>query len=130
MSTQVRLVTSQATGTQRLRVLHIRPILRMHCKTRSRRFEAVIGDPPKNSEKFFGRIRGLGIDPHEPVGYENQVPISTLIRQMNEARDKRSAHGSTRRRTIRPAELLDFQACADVLVLAAVEKARGSSVLA
>jgi len=90
--------------------------------------EAVIGDPPKDDRKFFDKIKAIGIDPAEPVGYDERLPISTVIRTMNEARDKRSAHGSTGRRTIRPAELLDFQACADVIVLAAIERARGSSV--
>lgn len=90
--------------------------------------EAVIGDPPRNERKFFERIRDIGIDPFEPVGYAERAPISTLIRTMNEARDKRSAHGSTRQRTIRPAELLKFQACADLVVLAAIESERGCSV--
>jgi hypothetical protein len=40
---------------------------------------------------------------------------------MSAARDKKSAHGSTRYRSITPAELLEFQACAHVVVVAALE---------
>jgi hypothetical protein len=90
--------------------------------------EAVIGDPPRDERKFFDKIKAIGIDPFEPVGYDERRPISTVVRTMNEARDKRSAHGSTRRRTIRPAEVLDFQACAGTIVLAAIEMAHGSPI--
>ena len=103
---------------------HFEDALHNACKA----IEAVVGDPPRDDRKFFDKIKGIGIDPLEKVGYGERVPISTVIRKMNEARDKRSAHGSTRRRTIRPAELLEFQACAEVIVLAAIEKARGSAV--
>ena len=88
--------------------------------------EAVIGDPPRDDRKFFAKLSAIGVDPAEEVGYEDKVAISTVIRKMNEARDKRSAHGSTRKRTIRPSELLDFQACSEVIVMAALESARGS----
>ena len=92
--------------------------------------EAVIGDPPKDDRKFFDKLTNVGINPLEEVGYKKKVAISTVIRKMNEARDRRSAHGSTRQRMIRPAELLEFQACAEVIVLAAVERARGSALFA
>jgi hypothetical protein len=90
--------------------------------------EAVMGDPPKNDRKFSDKLVAIGIDPLEQVGYEEKKPISTVIRAMNEARDKKSAHGSTRRRTIGQAELLDFQTCSREVVLAAIEEARVSSV--
>jgi len=88
--------------------------------------EAVIGDPPKNDRRFFSTLAKLGIDPAEEAGYLNKTPIHKMIRRMNEARDKCSAHGSTRNRRISAAELLDFQTCANVIVTAAFEKQRGS----
>jgi hypothetical protein len=88
--------------------------------------EAVIGDPSKDDRRFFATLAKIGIDPAEEAGYLNKIPIHKMIRRMNEARDKRSAHGSTRNRKISAAELLDFQTCADVIVTAALEKQRGS----
>ena len=90
--------------------------------------EAIIGDPPKDDRRFFEKLKNVGIDPLEEVGYQKREAISIVIRRMNEARDKRSAHGSTRQRTIRPAELLHFQACAQVIILAALENARGAAI--
>ena len=69
------------------------------------------------------------MDPHEEVGYVEKNPIQRVIRQMNEARDKKAAHGSTPNRRIPNADLLNFQACAEVIVLAALEKARGRPLL-
>lgn len=86
--------------------------------------EAVIGDPPSDDRKFFDKLKDIGVDPQEKVGFTEKVPISTVIRRMNEAWDKRSAHGSTRQRTIRAAELLEFQACAKAIILTALGRAR------
>lgn len=91
--------------------------------------EAVIGDPPKDDRKLFLKLSALGIDPSEPAGYVAQRPFSEHIRQMNLARDKRAAHGSTRNRRIRAAELLDYQGCADVIVTAAIEQVRGGPLI-
>lgn len=88
--------------------------------------EAVIGDPPKDDRRFFSKLTKIGIDPAEEAGYTNKIPIYQMIRRMNEARDKCSAHGSTRNRKISPSELLDFQTCAGVIVAAALEQERGS----
>lgn len=88
--------------------------------------EAVIGDPAKDDRRFFAALAKIGIDPHEEAGYLDKIPIGRMIRRMSNARDKKSAHGSTRNRRISAAELLDFQACADVIVLSALETARGS----
>jgi hypothetical protein len=90
--------------------------------------EAVIGDPPRDDRRFFAKLQSIGIDPHEEVGYLEKSPIERVIRQMNDARDKRSAHGSTRSRSISPAELMSFQACAEEVVLAALERARGGPI--
>jgi hypothetical protein len=87
--------------------------------------EAVIGDPPKDDRRFFAKLAELGLDPKEEAGYLEKMPFERMIRRMNEARDKRSAHGSTRNRRISAAELLDFQTCAETIVVTALEKARG-----
>ena len=87
--------------------------------------EAVIGDPPKDDRRFFAKLASLGIDPAADSGYLEKIPFERMIRRMNEARDKRSAHGSTRNRRISAADLLDFQTCAEILVLTALEKSRG-----
>ena len=90
--------------------------------------EAVIGDPPKDDRRLFAKLSEIGIDYAEEAGYLHKTPFHEMIRRMNEARDKRAAHGSIRNRKISAAELLDFQACADVIVTAALEKQRGSSL--
>ncbi|MDX2267712.1 MAG: hypothetical protein NW208_06370 [Bryobacter sp.] len=83
--------------------------------------EAIIGDPPKDDRRLLEKLRLIGIDALEPVGYRVKEPIADVIRSMCAARDKKSAHGSTRDRLIKPNELLEFQACAAVLVLAGLE---------
>jgi hypothetical protein len=90
--------------------------------------EAIIGDPPKDERKFFLKLRQIGLDPQEEVGYRTKTPLHQVIRDMNRERDKKSAHGSTRDRTIKAAELLDYQECSRCVVMAAIEAARGSSV--
>src|SRR5262249_22105517 len=86
-------------------------------------------DPSKDDRSFFATLQRIGINPTEEAGYLHKIPIFEMIRRMNEARDKRSAHGSTRNRKISAAELLDFQACAEVIVAAAIEQARGGPLL-
>jgi hypothetical protein len=87
--------------------------------------EAVIGDPPKDDRRFHAKLAELGLDPKEEVGYVERIPFERMIRRMNEARDRRSAHGSTRNRRISATELLDFQTCAEIIVVTALEKVRG-----
>lgn len=87
--------------------------------------EAIIGDPPRDDRRLFEKLRAIGIDPDEEVGYAEKEKISAVIRSMNTARDKKAAHGSTRNRRILPAELLRYQACAEYIVLAGIEKERG-----
>jgi hypothetical protein len=83
--------------------------------------EAIIGDPPKDDRRLSEKLKKIGINVDEPVGYRVKEPIGSVIRSMSAARDKKSAHGSTRYRSITPAELLEFQACAHVVVVAALE---------
>ena len=51
----------------------------------------------------------------------NKVLLHTVIREMNEARDKKAAHGSTPHRTITGGELMEYQVCAHLVVWAAIE---------
>jgi hypothetical protein len=86
--------------------------------------EAIIGDPPKNDEKFFGKIKSIGVDPSMIFGLEDK-PIHQVIRDMNDARDKKAAHGSTQNRAITVGELFVFQNCARYIVLQACESELG-----
>jgi hypothetical protein len=83
--------------------------------------EAIIGDPPKDERRLSEKLKRIGLSYGEPVGYRVKEPLGTVIGSMNAARDKKSAHGSTRHRSITPAELLEFQACAHMIVVAALE---------
>lgn len=90
--------------------------------------EAVIGDPPRDERKYFGRLRAAGLDPHELVGHTSKEEIHTVIREMNQARDKKSAHGSTRNRTITVGEMFKYHCCARYVVVSALEKELGAPV--
>jgi hypothetical protein len=90
--------------------------------------EAAIGDPSKDDRKLFSKLREIGLDPKEEVGYRTKTPLHQVIRDMNRARDKKSAHGSTRNRIIKAADLLKYQACSAYIVKATLEAARGSSI--
>lgn len=83
--------------------------------------EAIIGDPPKDDRKFFSKISAIGLDPNDPVGYATKQPLHKVIRDMNQARDKKSAHGSTPNRTIPAGELMEYQACARLVLWTAIE---------
>lgn len=91
--------------------------------------EAVIGDPPKDDLKLRLKLKAIGIDPDEKVGYVNKATIQQTIRDMNCARDKKAAHGSTKNRIIGAADLLHFQECSVYVVTSAIETARGSALL-
>lgn len=90
--------------------------------------EAIIGDPPKDDNKFFIKLRQIGLDPNEIVGYRNRKAIHKVIRDMNRARDKKAAHGSTKNRAIYVSELIEFQSCCALVIQAAIEAARGSAI--
>lgn len=90
--------------------------------------EAVVGDPPKDDRKFFRKIRKAGLDPHQELGYPDAMELHRVIRDMNEARDKKAAHGSTKPRPITIGELLDYQACARHVVSRAVEHKLGHPI--
>jgi hypothetical protein len=83
--------------------------------------EALIGDPPKDDERFFKKLRSLGLDPDSTVGYKEKKPLFEAIRQLGVLRDKKAAHGSTPNRRIKLGEMLDCQACREKVVWLSVE---------
>ena len=93
-----------------------------------RAVEAVIGDPPSDNRKFFDKLRSVGVDPKEPVGFESTKRISDVIRDMNRVRDKKSAHGGTPDRDIAVADVLEFQHCARYILICGIEAHLGESI--
>jgi len=83
--------------------------------------EAVIGDPPKDDRKLALKLRNIGLDFQEEVGYGNKDKLGQLIRKINLERDRKAAHGSTSPRTIRIVDMMEYQACARYIVIAALE---------
>ena len=90
--------------------------------------ECVLGDPPKDDTKFFAKLKSIGLDPCEKVGYIRKLPLHQVIREMNVARDKKAAHGSTPRRAITVGEMLEYQACADLVLWVAIENRLGETI--
>ena len=88
--------------------------------------EAILGDPPKDDKKFIRKIEAIGLNPNESFGLANK-PLYQTIRDMNEARDKKAAHGSTSNRHISVGELLDYQYCARLIVIQASKSEIGTS---
>ena len=90
--------------------------------------EAVVGDPPSSDKKFYSKLRNIGVDPLEPVGYRDKKPIAEVIRDMNVVRDKKSAHGGTPDRDITVAEVLGNQTCAKYILIYAIENCLGERI--
>jgi hypothetical protein len=84
--------------------------------------EAIIGDPPKDKRKLARKLRAVGLDPYEGVGYSDTIPLIDMIREFARARDTKAAHGSTAASSIRILELLEFQSCAEYVLLAAIDQ--------
>lgn len=83
--------------------------------------EAIIGDPSKDDNKFYQKLNSFGIDPQMQVGFNKKDTIANTIREMNKARDKKSAHGSTPNRDICVGELYNYQECAKLIIEATIE---------
>ncbi|MGA3050709.1 MAG: hypothetical protein ABSE00_02175 [Chitinispirillaceae bacterium] len=87
--------------------------------------EALIGDPPKDDRKLFHKLKEIGVNPSLEFDTLERKPIHTIIRKMNDARDKKSAHGSTPRKKpedlIAAKELMEYQFCARFIILTAIE---------
>ena len=90
--------------------------------------EAVIGDIPKDDRKFFRNLKREGINPHEIVGYSGKNEIYSVLRAINEARDKKGAHGKTTNREIMIGDLLEYQACARFILICAIENILGEKL--
>jgi len=124
---QIREVLSKADSTSTTK--REQNILEAALHNAFKAIEAVIGDPPRNDEKLFARLRAIRLDPHEIVGHENKEELFKVIRKMNLARDKKSAHGSTRNRTLTLGEVFDYQCCSKYVVYCALESALGHPLL-
>jgi len=90
--------------------------------------EATIGDLPKDDRKLFLKLKQIGLDPYEEIGYRYKAQLHQVLRDMSRDRDKKSAHGSTRDRIIKAADLLNYQTCSSYIVQAAIENKKGSSI--
>lgn len=95
--------------------------------------EAIIGDPPKNEAKFHAKLREVGIEPDELVGYGSHQKVGLKetfagkIRHFSDMRDKKAAHGrSASDRRITALDILEIQACAQAVIEIAIEKAMES----
>ncbi|HAL16492.1 MAG TPA: hypothetical protein DCP32_07000 [Anaerolineaceae bacterium] len=86
-----------------------------------RTVEAVIGDPPKEDIKLHAKISAVGLDPSKLGGYKQKRSLAQTIRNMCDARDKKSAHGSTPMKDIAIGELFEYQDCAHYIVSTALE---------
>jgi hypothetical protein len=89
--------------------------------------EAIIGDPSKDDNKLFMKLREINLDPREELGLE-KLPLYKIIRNMNRARDKKSAHGSISKKNISVGEMLDYQSCAHYVLYEAFEKELGGNI--
>ncbi len=90
--------------------------------------EAVIGDVPKDDRKFFSKLEQVGINPQEIVGYKSKKEIHTVIRDFNEERDKKAAHGKTPNRDIAIGLMFEYQACARFVLITAIESYLGEPI--
>ncbi|MDH5696112.1 MAG: hypothetical protein OEZ00_05850 [Dehalococcoidia bacterium] len=86
--------------------------------------EAIVGEPPKDKRKLRVKLRNAGINPDEEVGYNlygmrpEKEPLLKKLMDMQQARDKKAAHGKTiTPRTIGYCELKDKQALARYILL-------------
>jgi hypothetical protein len=91
--------------------------------------EALIGDPPRKDSKLCKKLRETHhLDPDVVVGellHLQGMTLAEMIRQMQQARDHRAAHGSTREGSLMLAELLEFQSLARLLVMEIAEDLHG-----
>lgn len=78
--------------------------------------EAILGDLPKKDTKLLNKVLEIGLDPHELVGYVDKKPLYLHIREMENFRNSKSAHGRSLNRDITFLELKEFQECATTIV--------------
>ena len=90
--------------------------------------EALIGDPPSDDRKLRGKIRNIGINPDEPFGYPDQLPMYEFVRQFEQARNRKSAHGSTPQTAIKIKDMFLFQECARYMLIERIENIIGADI--
>jgi len=96
--------------------------------------EAIIGDPSTDDRKLQTKLRDVGMDPNELVGFRvvrgnlrGKEPLWRHIRFLNHLRDKKVAHGRTNEdRRITYNQILDFQSCARFVIWKAMDNALGT----
>ena len=81
-----------------------------------------------HTPQLFTKMMSVGLEPDEEVGFAHKIPIYKLIRQMNKARDKKAAHGSTPNRKITISELMEYQACTSYVAWGTIENKLGESI--
>jgi hypothetical protein len=89
--------------------------------------EAITGDPPRDDRSFREKLTKMGVDPTEEVGYETKMPVASVLRLMNDIRDTRAAHGSSKR-GITTNQMLEITALAELVLLTAIEQELGKPI--
>jgi hypothetical protein len=81
--------------------------------------EALAGEPG-NEQRFRERLVAMGINPDEPVGLREQLPLIRRIREVHRTRDARAGHGHRSKthgsKPIAYRELLDAQVLAHACI--------------
>jgi len=90
--------------------------------------EAMLGALPSDDNRLRRKLHSLGLDPDEPFGFPEQMPLVRFLRIMEDSRDKRSAHGSTPFVPITVKEMFLFQNCARWLLVRSIEATIGRSL--
>ena len=89
--------------------------------------EAIIGDPPSDDKKLKRKLIDLNIKPNQKLESnlrdEFNKTIIEKIRDINKARNKKSAHGGIRNydRTITVLELIDYQFFTKSIIISYLE---------
>jgi len=92
--------------------------------------EAIVGDLPSDDKKLIRKIQFLGIDPYRGFGIPPQRPLFEFLRDMNKARDRGSAHGSTPPQKILVRDMFLFQDCARYFLQEVLENELGEDLYA
>ncbi|MEI9863055.1 MAG: hypothetical protein WDN00_00555 [Limisphaerales bacterium] len=70
----------------------------------------IIGDPPKNEERFFSKLNAMGIDPQEEVGiYKQRADRQSIERHESNQRQPRCTRIDTQARGIRLNQMVGVQ---------------------
>ena len=87
--------------------------------------EALLGALPSDDNRLRRKLVSLELDPDEPFGIPDETPLYKFLQVMEEARDKRSAHGSTPFAPVSMREMFLYQNCARCLLVRSIEAATG-----